>query len=54
MRYGISTISLKSTGSLQQGVRVCVPLLTRDEDFERLDIRVQAFKKDHPVEVMAS
>lgn len=49
MRYGISTISLKSTGSLQQGVRVCVPLLTCDEDFERLDSRVQAFRKDHPL-----
>ncbi|MDE6332465.1 MAG: pyridoxal phosphate-dependent aminotransferase, partial [Muribaculaceae bacterium] len=50
MRYGISTISLKSTGSLQQGVRVCVPLLCSDEDFERLDKRVQAFRNDHPVQ----
>lgn len=53
MRYGISTISLKSTGSLQEGVRVCVPLLSHDADFERLDLRVQAFKKDHPVMELA-
>lgn len=43
MRHGISTISLKSAGSLQQGVRVCVPLLVTDEDFDRLDRRARAF-----------
>ena len=53
MRYGISTISLKSTGSLQQGVRVCVPLLVSDDDFERLDRRVTAFRQDHRVEESA-
>lgn len=46
MRHGISAISLKSTGSLQQGVRVCVPLLASDDDFDRLDRRARAFSLD--------
>lgn len=45
MRHGISTISLKSTGSEQQGVRVCVPMLTTDADFALLDARLSTF---HP------
>lgn len=47
MRYGISTISLKSTGSRQQGVRVCVPMLSSEADFERLESRTRAFARDH-------
>lgn len=47
MRYGISTISLKSTGSLQQGVRVCVPMLTDEDCFRRLGERLDAFAIDH-------
>lgn len=47
MRYGVSTISLKSTGSMQQGLRVCVPMLTDEESFERLGERLRKFDEDH-------
>lgn len=49
MRHGISTISLKSTGSRQQGVRVCVPLLTDREQFERLEKRLKQFNANNPL-----
>lgn len=49
MRYGISTISLKSTGSCQQGLRVCVPMLTDEASFERLETRLKQFNADHPL-----
>lgn len=47
MRYGISTISLKSTGSQQQGLRVCVPMLTDEACFERLEERLRKFNETH-------
>lgn len=50
LRYGVSTISLPSTGSRQQGVRVCVSLLNSPEIFDRLGQRLAMFHKDHPVE----
>lgn len=46
-RYGVSTISLKSTGSLQQGLRVCVPMLSDEVQFTRLQQRLEAFNQDH-------
>ncbi|MDE5785712.1 MAG: pyridoxal phosphate-dependent aminotransferase [Duncaniella sp.] len=49
LRYGISTISLPSTGSLQEGVRVCVSLLSDDDTFFRLGERLSMFHRDHPV-----
>lgn len=49
LRYGISTISLPSTGSRQHGVRVCVSLLNSPRVFEQLGQRLQLFKADHPV-----
>lgn len=49
MRHGISAISLKSTGSRQQGVRVCVPLLTDREQFERLEKRLKQFNANNPL-----
>lgn len=49
LRYGISTISLPSTGSLQEGVRVCVSLLSGDDSFARLGERLAMFHRDHPV-----
>jgi len=49
MRYGISTISLKSTGSKQEGLRVCVPMLTDEACFTRLADRLAAFHTDHPL-----
>lgn len=47
MRYGISTISLPSTGSVQEGVRICVSTLTTDERFEMIKTRLEAFHRDH-------
>lgn len=47
IRYGISTISLSTTGSHQQGVRVCVSQLNRPEQFEMLKERLQLFSANH-------
>lgn len=47
LRYGVATISLPSTGSRQQGVRVCVSMLNNPETFHRLDSRLAQFHKDH-------
>lgn len=47
LRHGISTITLSSTGSEQNGVRVCVSTLSTDKDFEILDQRLKAFKNEH-------
>ncbi len=49
LRYGVSTISLPSTGSRQQGVRVCVSLLNSQEILDRLGQRLALFHHDHPV-----
>lgn len=48
MRYGISAITLDSTGSDQQGIRVCVSMVSTPDDFKRLEERLKAFAKDHP------
>ena len=48
MRYGISAITLDSTGSDQQGIRVCVSMVSTPDDFRRLEERLKAFAKDHP------
>lgn len=47
LRYGISAISLPSTGSQQDGVRACVSLLNSPTDFKRLNDRLKAFNEDH-------
>lgn len=47
LRYGISTISLLSTGSEQEGVRVTVSTISSAETFEALNERLQAFDRDH-------
>ncbi|MDE6638136.1 MAG: pyridoxal phosphate-dependent aminotransferase [Muribaculaceae bacterium] len=47
LRHGISTITLASTGSEQNGVRVCVSTLSKDQDFNILDQRLKAFKNEH-------
>lgn len=47
MRHGVSVITLSSTGSEQEGVRVCVSTLSTDEDFETLNQRLKAFKNEH-------
>lgn len=49
LRYGISAISLPSTGSRQEGLRICVSMLNTPESFERLGQRLSQFHRDHPV-----
>lgn len=49
LRYGISTISLPSTGSRQNGVRVCVSMLSSKDLLDMLGERLEAFRRDHPV-----
>lgn len=47
LRYGISSISLKSTGSTKEGIRVCVSLMKNEEDFALLNERLKLFNDDH-------
>jgi aspartate/methionine/tyrosine aminotransferase len=48
--YGISAISLVTTGSERpDGLRACVSLVPR-EQFGELEIRLKKFSKDHPIE----
>lgn len=46
LRYGISSISLPSTGSEQEGIRVTVSMISEQEDMNRLCNRLKAFD-DH-------
>lgn len=46
MHYGVSSISLDTTGSLQQGVRACTSRM-RDELYTVLDERMAQFQADH-------
>lgn len=47
LRYGISSLPLKSTGSEQPGVRVTVSTLSHDDMFKTLDQRLKAFNDEH-------
>jgi aspartate/methionine/tyrosine aminotransferase len=47
MRYGVSSISLPGTGSKQNGIRVCVSMLSTPEIFERLNQRLKLFNNEH-------
>ena len=47
MHYGVSSISLSTTGSLRQGVRGCTSRM-REELYPVLDQRMTEFEKDHP------
>jgi aspartate/methionine/tyrosine aminotransferase len=47
--YGISTITLQSTGSRRtEGLRVCVSFV-EPEQFEIVDERLRKFREDHPI-----
>jgi len=46
--YGVSCISLSTTGSLQQGIRACTSRM-RDELYPVLQERMKAFHQDHPI-----
>lgn len=49
LRYGVSAISLKSTGSDKpDGLRACVSKVPR-EQFDDLAVRLEQFSKDYPV-----
>uniref|UniRef100_A0AB33IZE9 Pyridoxal phosphate-dependent aminotransferase n=1 Tax=Prevotella sp. GTC17254 TaxID=3236794 RepID=A0AB33IZE9_9BACT len=48
MYYGVSSISLSTTGSEQYGVRACVSRM-KDELYPVMEERMKAFKADHPV-----
>lgn len=47
IRYGVSSISLPSTGSEQNGVRICVSMISDDQAFRTLEERLKAFDADH-------
>ena len=47
--YGVSSISLSTTGSEQQGVRACTSRM-RDDLYDTLAERMKAFMEDHPLE----
>ena len=46
--YGVSSISLSTTGSDQQGVRACTSRM-RDDLYEVMAERMKAFNEDHPL-----
>lgn len=45
LRHGIATIPLRTTGSLQEGLRVCISTLTSDSHFEALAERLRLFNQ---------
>ena len=48
LHYGVSAITLETTGSCRtEGLRACVSLVG-DDQFEELEQRLQAFSSDHP------
>lgn len=49
MYYGVSSISLATTGSDQQGVRACTSRM-REELYPVLEERMKAFRADHPID----
>lgn len=46
--YGVSSISLSTTGSEQRGVRACTSRM-REELYDVMRERMEAFQKDHPL-----
>ncbi len=46
MYYGISAISLDTTGSSQQGLRACTSFI-KDDQYEDLAYRLECFKNNH-------
>jgi aspartate/methionine/tyrosine aminotransferase len=49
LHYGVSAITLETTGSCRkEGLRACVSM-TRDEQFPILEQRLKQFHEDHPV-----
>jgi len=48
MYYGVSAINLATTGSNQQGLRVCTSFI-EDHQYAQLDERMKVFAENHPV-----
>jgi len=46
MYYGVSSVGLSTTGSLQEGVRACTSRM-RDDLYDVLEARMTEFEKDH-------
>ena len=46
--YGVSSISLSVTGSVQNGVRACTSRMS-DDMYDVLAERMKAFSQDHPL-----
>ena len=46
--YGVSSISLSTTGSEQQGVRACTSRM-KDDLYPIMEERMRAFHEDHPI-----
>lgn len=47
LRYGVSTISLPSTGSKQEGIRLTVSMVSTPHHFDMLEHRLKKFNEDH-------
>lgn len=47
LRYGVATISLPSTGSLQNGLRICPSMLDEDRYYDKLAQRLKLFHDAH-------
>lgn len=47
LRYGVSAISLPSTGSKHNGLRICISTMGSDDLFDMLDKRLELFNTDH-------
>lgn len=47
MKYGISSISLPSTGSTRKGIRACVSMLNNDEIFKTIEKRLKVFNETY-------
>jgi len=48
IHYGISGITLDTTGSSHEGLRACVSKI-QDHQYEDLDERLARFHEDHPI-----
>ena len=48
MYYGVSAISLGTTGSRQEGLRACVSFI-KDHQYDLLDQRLKIFEENHPL-----
>jgi hypothetical protein len=48
MYYGVSAISLLTTGSKQEGLRACTSFI-KDHQYEQLNERMKVFAGNHPV-----